>query len=109
MTQVFDYSQDKSRQLIADSVAREPWTLHLLESLGRCREDGYEQWGMLQGEINVDDENAMNLTVRGPRVHSWEQTNVDLGFHRSVAVTVFMEDGTMMKLNGSSTVNGLTE
>jgi hypothetical protein len=64
---------------------------------------------MLQGEINVENESPVHMVLRGPRVHSWEQRELDLGFHRSVAVSIFMDDGTMIKMNGASDRNGLTE
>lgn len=67
---VFDYADSSDRRLIADAVAKEKWSRAFFRQLQDLEQTHYEQFGVLEGTVTVDDA-TLPLHLLAVRDHSF--------------------------------------
>lgn len=66
--------------------------------LNDCRNElgsGYEQWGVLNGSINIDGIDTPHIHLNSLRQHSWSEGD----FKSRQSTVAFVEDDTMISIN----------
>ncbi|XP_077993169.1 uncharacterized protein LOC144447138 [Glandiceps talaboti] len=92
-TDYFDFDTELHPFLIADGIAREPWSKQFFETLQKTHQTHYEQWGQLDGRIYVEGYEERQLSLRGMRDHTYGIRGWKY-FHRYGVQMGFMEDGS---------------
>ncbi|XP_038068707.1 prodigiosin synthesizing transferase PigC-like [Patiria miniata] len=92
-TTYFNFSTDVSPCLLAESIAKETWTK---EFLTKCCEVSTEhrlqQFGVLHGVVQVDDQTEREVLMRGVRDRS--RGTIDFSdIHRGISISIVLEDG----------------
>ncbi|XP_051884626.1 putative phosphoenolpyruvate synthase isoform X2 [Pristis pectinata] len=96
---VFDFDTDIHPSAIAQSIAKEKWSLKFLENLRTYNEQQthYEQWGQCIGEIEIEGYERKELLLRGVRDHSYGIRNwADM--HRYILILAHFENGLSVNL-----------
>ncbi|XP_065497229.1 uncharacterized protein LOC135992168 [Caloenas nicobarica] len=98
-TEVFDFSADSHRSAFARAFAQEPWTFEFFQRVKKQREQHFrhEQWGQSVGEIEIENQEKTELSLKGVRSHSygirdWSE------IYRYVMILARFEDGTAAHL-----------
>ncbi|XP_072172219.1 uncharacterized protein [Diadema setosum] len=94
LTTYFDFDTDLDASLMADTIAREKWSRQFFEELKRSHQTHHEQFGKLQGTIEVEGHNKREVTLVGMRDHSYGNYRDWSELHRYAIHMLHLEDGT---------------
>lgn len=67
---LFDYTDSSDKNLVAEAIAREPWSIKFFRDLQDLEQTHYEQFGELTGDIVIDGE-TVPLKLLAVRDHSF--------------------------------------
>ena len=68
---------------------------------------GYEQWGIVQGNVCLSNDETVNLYLRGLR-QRWCGLDPTTWQNRFVQIIAVMPEGTMVSLRGLESSHGLS-
>ncbi|XP_072135997.1 rifampicin phosphotransferase-like isoform X2 [Mobula birostris] len=100
---VFNFDTDIHPSALAQSIAKEKWSLKFMENLKKFdgQQTHYEQWGQYIGEIEIEGYERKELLLRGVRDHSYGIRNwADL--YRYIMVFAHFENGLSVNLTAVS-------
>ncbi|KAM6253209.1 uncharacterized protein LJ264_009076 [Porphyrio hochstetteri] len=111
-TDVFNFSIDSHPSTLVRAIAREPWTTEFFQRVRKQREQHFrhEQWGQSVGEIEIENHEKTQLSLKGIRSHSYGIRNWS-EIYRYVMILAHFEDGTASHLtviNMPATTTNLT-
>ncbi|KAK3917387.1 Putative phosphoenolpyruvate synthase [Frankliniella fusca] len=93
----YDCRHDWSAELLADTLAREPWRSDKWIDIIKGHVGGYDQWGTLHGEVRVEAEEAVELYLRGLRQRRWGANEAGR-LHRRLTVSGVLKNGAMFSV-----------
>lgn len=93
MSDPFHFDTDLHPKLIAEGLAREPWSKEFFEQLKASHETRYEQWGQLLGTVSIDSQESIQLRLCGMRDHCFGERNWTK-YRRYIALMGHADDGT---------------
>lgn len=93
----FMYEVDLPLKMLARSIAREPWTEELFESLKSAHQVHYEQQGSLEGTVKIDGK-ELPLKLDAFRDHSFGYKREWKLMHRYIFQMFYLENQTRIVL-----------
>ncbi|XP_059177655.1 uncharacterized protein LOC131956986 [Physella acuta] len=93
-TKPFDFDTDLHPHVMADGIAREKWSRDYFDTLKKAHQTHYEQFGEIQGTVQIAGHQDLDIKVQGVRDHSYGNIRDWKLFHRYVLNYVHLEDGT---------------
>ncbi|XP_019761870.1 uncharacterized protein LOC109538883 isoform X2 [Dendroctonus ponderosae] len=92
----FLYELELPAKMLARSIAREPWSEQLFETLKEANQTHYEQMGFMEGTLKVDGK-EVPLKLDSFRDHSYGKRNWSL-MHRYIYQMFYLENQTRIVL-----------
>ncbi|GMT20464.1 hypothetical protein PFISCL1PPCAC_11761, partial [Pristionchus fissidentatus] len=90
----FDFDKSVSPTSIAHSLALEPWSKQLFEKLKDSHQSHYEQFGFLEGAVEVGGEKIDNLRMTSMRDHTITAYRNWSDLRRYIMMIYHLDDGT---------------
>ncbi|KAL8588233.1 hypothetical protein ACOMHN_062090 [Nucella lapillus] len=110
-TAFFDFDTDMHPATMADGIAREPWSRDYFSNLHRAHQTHYEQFGLIQGQVDIEGHGSRQVELRGVRDHSYGNIRDWKSLHRYGLQYVSLADGSAMcvgAISMPSTISRLT-
>ncbi|KAI6177415.1 hypothetical protein M3Y97_00904500 [Aphelenchoides bicaudatus] len=89
----FNFDTDVSPDLIAHSLALEPWTLEMFKKLESSHQTHYEQFGKLSGDLLIDGQKH-DFQITSMRDHTIAPYRRWTDIRRYIMIVFHLEDGT---------------
>ncbi|KAE8741211.1 hypothetical protein FOCC_FOCC013290 [Frankliniella occidentalis] len=93
----YNCRHDWSAEMLADTLAREPWRSDHWMDIIKGHVGGYDQWGTLHGEVRVEGAEAVEVYLRGLRQRRWGPNEAGR-LHRRLTVSGVLKNGTMFSV-----------
>ncbi|XP_070560362.1 uncharacterized protein [Ptychodera flava] len=97
-TDFYDFDVDQAPETISDAIAKQQWSREFFKTLKDSHQTHYEQFGEWKGTVQIDGKEAMNLTFKGMRDHSYGKRREWGDFHRYGIHMIHLQDGTSINL-----------
>lgn len=92
-SKVFDFDTDMNDNAVCEAIAREVWTKEFFNNLKTAHQTHYEQFGIMQGTVNVEGHEQILLCLKGVRDHSYGNLRDWKDLHRYCIQYASLENG----------------